>query len=171
MRNTAAAPGSAPRDGGGAVVPIARNAPEPLGLAALRIARLASDKDGRDDVPSIHLQTGAGEVEASVDPAVHPVVLRTAFERGERVIAQREGGAWVVLGVLRTGPTPGVDPGDEYLIRARRVSIVADHEFAVVSGAASLVLRAFGYVETIAQDITARATNVHKVIGRVIRLN
>ena len=40
-----------------------------------------------------------------------------------------------------------------------------------MSGAASLVLRAFGQVETLADQITSRAASVHKIIGRVIRLN
>ncbi|WP_437483303.1 hypothetical protein WME75_42575 [Sorangium sp. So ce1014] len=111
------------------------------------------------------------EVEATVDPSVDPAVLRTALRRRERVIAQREGGAWVVLGALRTAATPGVDEGDDFTIKARRVTVEAAHEFSVISGAASFVLRAYGHVETLAQDITARASGVNKIIGRMIRLN
>lgn len=137
------------------------------GLAALRIVSI--ERDG--EVERVLLQIGSEVVPATLDPAVHPVVVRTAFERRERIIAQREGDAWVVLGSLRTSPTPGIDPGDEYVIRARRIAVLAEHELSMVSGGASLVLRAFGFVETIAQDITSRASSVHKVIGRVIRLN
>jgi hypothetical protein len=57
------------------------------------------------------------------------------------------------------------------VIKARRLALTADHEIAMVSGAATLVLRAFGFVETVAQDITTRAAGVHKIIGRMIRLN
>lgn len=108
---------------------------------------------------------------AILDDAVDPVVVQGASARGERVIAQVEDGEWVIIGALRTRPTPGIDRGDEYTIEARRVRVVADHEFAVVSGAASLVVRAVGLVETLAENITSRAAGVHKIIGRFINLN
>jgi hypothetical protein len=109
--------------------------------------------------------------EAALDEALSPAVLKTALARGERVIAQREQGGWVVLGALRTAPTPGIDEGDEYRIKARRIEIEGAHELHLVSGSASLVLRAYGHVETLAHDITARAAGVHKLIGRLLRLN
>lgn len=110
-------------------------------------------------------------VAAALDDALSPRVLATALVRGERVIAQREGGGWVVLGAMRTAPTPGVDEGDEFLIKARRVAVAADHEFSITSGLASFAVRAQGFVETLGRDITARASGVHKIIGRMIRLN
>jgi hypothetical protein len=135
------------------------------GLVAVRL--VAFDADTR----AAELEVGGAVVAAVLDEALSPRVLATALTRGERVIAQREDGGWVVLGTLRTAPTPGVDEGDEFLIKARRVAIAVDHEFAITSGLASLVVRAQGFVETLAHDITTRASGVHKIAGRVIRLN
>ena len=136
------------------------------GLVAVRL--VSFDAETR----AARIEVGGGAaVEAAFDDALSPQVLTTALARGERVIAQREDEGWVVLGTLRTSPTPGVDEGDEFLIKARRVAIAVEHEFAVVSGAASLVVRAKGVVETLAHDITTRASGIHKIVGRVIRLN
>jgi hypothetical protein len=137
----------------------------PPALCALRIESF--DEATR----TVTLLAGDEVGTASLDAALDPAVLRTAKVRGERVIAQREGGAWVVLGALRTAATPGVDEGDEFLIKARRVAVVAAHELSLVTGAASLALRARGHIESIGQDITSRAASVHKIIGRMIRLN
>lgn len=120
---------------------------------------------------SATLRLGSATVAAKFDAALDPAVIRTARQRGERVIVAREGGTWIVLGALRTAATPGVDEGDYFVIKARRVAIHAAHEFSAVSGAASFVVRAFGGVETLAKDITARASSVHTIIGRMIRLN
>ena len=135
------------------------------GLVAVRL--VSFDAETR----AARLEVGGVTVEAVFDDALSPQVLTTALARGERVIAQREDEGWVVLGTLRTSPTPGVDEGDEFLIKARRVAIAVEHEFAVVSGAASLVVRAKGVVETLAHNITTRASGIHKIVGRVIRLN
>ncbi|WP_437581425.1 hypothetical protein [Sorangium sp. So ce887] len=136
--------------------------------AGLMAARLvAFDAEGR----TARLSLGGSEIEAALDEALSPRVLATALVRRERVIVQREGGGWVVLGALRTAPTPGVDEGDEFLIKARRVIVAAEHELAIASGAASLVVRAQGLIETVAHDITARASGIHKIVGRIIRLN
>lgn len=136
-----------------------------VGLVAVRVEAL--DEAQR----SASLRVGRELVEARLDPSVDLAVARTALARGERVIAQREPEGWLVLGALRTAATPGVDEGEEFVIKARRVAVEADHELSLVSGAASLVIRAFGQVETLAESITARASSVHKIIGRVIRLN
>ena len=120
---------------------------------------------------SVVLQLGRTLFEASLDPSLSLWVVRTAKTTGERLLAQREGDRWVVLGALRTAPVPGVDEGDEFTLRARRISILAEHEASVRAGAASFVLRAQGVVETIAKDITSRATSVHKIVGRMLRLN
>ena len=140
-------------------------APSLPGLVALRL------EDFDEEAGTASLRVGEGVVQAAVDPSVEPAVLRTARARRERVIAQQEGEGWVVLGTLRTQATPGVDEGDEFLIKARRVVVVAAHEIALVSGAASIVARAFGQVETLADQITSRAASVHKIVGRMIRLN
>jgi hypothetical protein len=117
------------------------------------------------------VRLGAWIADATVDAAVDDAVLHTARIRRERVLVQRDGAELVVLGALRTAATPGVDEGDEFHIRARRVAITAAHELSFATGAASLVLRAVGHVETLAQDITSRASGVHKLVGRLIRLN
>ena len=135
------------------------------GLVAVRLA--AVDVEAR----TARLVVDGGEVPASLDAALSASVLETALARSERVVAQREGAGWVILGALRTAPTPGIDEGEEFLIKAKRVFIAADHEFAVVSGAASFALRAQGFAETLAQDITTRASGIHKIIGRMLRLN
>lgn len=119
---------------------------------------------------AVTLLVAGQEVQAALDPSVDPAVIRTAVLRRERVIAADEGG-WVVLGALRTAATPGVDEGEEFMIKARRVAIVAAHEFHVVSGAAAIAVRAMGHVETIAENVTSRASSLHKIIGRMIRLN
>lgn len=137
----------------------------PAGLVA--VVAEAFDEGGR--VATIVV--GRQRITAGLDGSVDAAVLRTAVARGERVIAQREADGWVVLGALRTAATPGVDEADEFAIKAKRISVQAEHELCMTSGAASFVIRALGHVETIADSITARASSVHKIIGRVIRLN
>lgn len=147
-------------------------APEAIVEGELLPQLVALVVEGYDEVNrTATLRIGSATIVAKFDVALDPAVLRTAQHRGERVIATREGGVWVVLGALRTAATPGVDEGDDFVIKARRVAIHAAHEFSAVSGAASFVVRAFGGVETLAKDITARASSVHTIIGRMIRLN
>ena len=135
------------------------------GLSALR--PLAYDDEQR----TVTVRLGGREVVAALDPSVSPVVVRTAIARGERLIVEREEGRLVVLGSLRTAPVPGLDEADEYVLRARRISIEAADEVSLKTGSASFVLRARGYIESLAQNITARAASVHKIIGRMIHLN
>ena len=120
---------------------------------------------------SVRIRLGSTEASATLDPSVHPSVVATAVARGERVIVQREDGAWVVLGVLRTSPTPGIEEADEYVIRAGRVRVRAKDEFTVASGASSFAVRAYGTIETLAEQITSRASAVHKIVGRMLHLN
>lgn len=141
--------------------------PEPRAVGLLAARLVGFDAEQR----AAQLDVGGVVVDASLDEALSPRVLATALARGERVIVQHEEAGWVVLGALRTAPTPGVDEGDEFLIKARRVAIAAEHEFAIASGLASLVVRAQGFVETLAHDITTRASGIHKIAGRMIRLN
>ncbi len=146
------------------MLPVPESAP-PSGLQAVRIT--AFDASSR----SARFTLGEHEIEAVLDETLSPRVLETALARGERVVAQREGGTWVVLGALRTAPTPGVDEGDDVVIKAKRLRIQTENEVSLTSGATTLVLRAQGLIETLAQDITTRATGIHKLVGRFIRLN
>ncbi len=154
------------------IVPASAETPEPLAasipLWALTAARVvAIEADGR----RARIQVGDEVVSVAIDPSVHAVVLRGALDRGERAIVQRDHQGLSVIGVLRTCATPGVDEGEEYRLKARRIVIEADHEASMISGRHGLFVRALGQVETIAETITSRAAGVHKIIGRIIRLN
>jgi hypothetical protein len=157
----------------GAVRPVARALPEPEAAPSLVAAialRFESSSQERER-SEVLVRLGASEVSARLDPSVHPSVVATAVTRGERLLVQREGDAWVVVGALRTSPTPGIEEAEEYVIRAGRVRVKATHEFTVASGTASLAVRAYGMVETVAEQITSRASAVHKIIGRMLHLN
>ncbi len=119
----------------------------------------------------VEARIGAQTVHATLDPAVAPAVIETALRTGERILVQPEGDRWIALGALRTQVTPGVDQVDEVTIRARRLKLEGTDEIQLVSSAASLVMRVTGAVETIAREVTVRATGVHKLIGRVLHLN
>lgn len=118
------------------------------------------------------LALGSALVPATLDPSVSPVVIEGACARRERVLVEEgEDGALVVLGALRAQPTPGIDVGEEYAIKARRLSLEAEEEISLTAQAAALALRAAGEVETYADRILSRADSVHKIIGRILRLN
>src|SRR5262245_20155941 len=87
------------------------------GLCALRIE--AFNEQDR----TASLRVGRDVVEARLDEAVEIAVVKTALARGERVIAQREADGWILIGALRTAATPGVDEGEEYQIKAKRISV------------------------------------------------
>jgi hypothetical protein len=144
---------------------VSRRVAAPAALVAVRLASFD------EAALTAELSVGRETVTAALDPAVDPAVMKTALARGERVIAAEEAAGWVILGALRTAATPGVDEGKEFSIKARRIAVVGTDEVSFVSGSASLVMRAYGHVETIAQDITTRASQVHKLVGRMIRLN
>jgi hypothetical protein len=115
---------------------------------------------------------GGRLVPATLDASVSPVVVEGACARRERVLVEvDERGAVVVLGALRTQPTPGIDAAESYAIRADRISLEAGSELSLSAQAAALVLRAAGEVETYADRIVSRAESVHKIIGRILRLN
>ncbi|MEZ4441584.1 MAG: hypothetical protein R3B72_20965 [Polyangiaceae bacterium] len=135
------------------------------GLAALRLLRF-DEETGRAVVLA-----GDREISASVDGGVDAAVMKTALAHGERVAVQQEGGQLVVIGALRTRATPGIDEGDDYTIAAKRIRLEADHAIGLRTGRASISLRAQGLVETLGRDITTRASSVHKLIGRLLRLN
>lgn len=137
------------------------------GIATARIHAL--DSVGGD---TVQLAIGGQIVVARVDPSVHPTVLRGALARGERVLVERdEHGTWIILGALRTQPTPGIDAADAYTIEADTITIRGKREVSIVTEAAGLVVRALGEVETYADKIISRAEGVHKIVGRILRLN
>jgi len=124
------------------------------------------------DGDDLRLAFGQEVVAARRDATVHPVVLQGALKRGERVLAEhRAGEGWVVVGALRTQPAPGIDVASEYTIEADRVHIRAGSELSLTARAASVVLRAVGEVETYAERILSRAEGLHKIVGRMLRLN
>jgi hypothetical protein len=124
------------------------------------------------DGEHLRLVFGHEVVPATRDATVHPVVLQGALARGERVLAEhRAGEGWVVVGALRTQPAPGIDVASEYTIEADRVHIRGRSEVSLTARAASVVLRAVGEVETYAERILSRAEGLHKIVGRMLRLN
>lgn len=139
-------------------------------LAAVPVcatARLAAVEGDR-----VRLAFGTEQVDARRDPSMHPAVLAGAFERKERVLAEhRPEEGWVVVGALRTQPTPGIDVGDEYTISADRVVIDGKSEVALTAQTASLVVRALGEVESYAERIISRAEGLHRIVGRILHLN
>jgi hypothetical protein len=143
----------------------AQAAPAFVGLAAARARSWDADSG------VVTLTVGERAIQARLAPEVDPVVIRRAVERHEHLIAQPDGAKWVVLGVLRNCATPGIDVGDDYTIEARRVRVKAEHELTLTAGVARIALASLGRIESIAHYITARATAVHKIIGRAIELN
>lgn len=139
-----------------------------LPLFALTSAPLLSVSD---DGASATVRIGPEEHTVTVDPSVHVQVLRTALRSAERVIVQRDIGGLSLVGALRTAPTPGVDEGEDYHIQAKRVVIEGEYEVSLKSGKTGVFVRAMGQIESLAETITARASSVHKIIGRIIRLN
>jgi len=139
----------------------------PPRLTALGLGRIMSvDAEGKAEI------TVAGRiVAASVDPTVHVAVLRTAEQRGEPVLIEERGGSYVIVGALRTQPTPGVDKMETITLEADRIELKATQEIAMSSGVAAIALRAVGEVETYAERILSRAESVHKIVGRMLRLN
>jgi hypothetical protein len=159
-----------PRESPRAVIRLTQALPranelEVLGLVAAEARALNREND------LVALRIGAVELPATLHPSVDPVVVLRAIERRELVIAQQQDKDWVVIGVLRTSATPGLDVGDEYVIEARRVTVRAEHELVLTSGLARFAIAAIGRIEGIARNITTRASAVNKVIGRVVQLN
>jgi hypothetical protein len=156
--------------GGSDEAPVSLSHPkaDPLPEGTLRAARIVSVDEATRQA---RVEIGADCVDAALDAAVDLAVVLTAHTRGERLMVERRGEGWVVLGSLRTTATPGVDKGDEYLIAAKRIRLEGDHDVRLVSGASSFVLRAVGQLELLAQNITSRASSVHKIVGRMLHLN
>ena len=139
---------------------------------SMALARIVSLAGGNATV-----DVGGRTMKASVDPAVDGAVLETALRRGERVLVEVTGERAVVVGALRTQATPGIEraerfhvEADDVTIAGARVSIDGD-EVALNSKTARLVLRAAGEIESFAERIVSRASGVHKIVGRMLRLN
>lgn len=125
------------------------------------------------DYPDVVLSAGGGTLRARAAATLHRAVLETALGRGEPVLIERgPGGIVSVVGALRTQPTPGVDKMEEIKLEADRVEIKGREEVSLsTSGVAQIALRAVGEVETYASRIISRAEEVHKIVGRMLRLN
>jgi hypothetical protein len=109
--------------------------------------------------------------DAKLDPSVNPAVIEGACQRNERVLVEESEEGLVVVGALRTQPTPGIDEADSYVIKAKRVAVEGGEEVSLSTQTAAVVVRAVGEVETFAERIISRAEGVHKIIGRMLRLN
>ncbi len=152
-------------------------APAPAPAAAVAPALLAQLGLARviDLLPdgTVELRVGGQAVIAERSPTLHASVLKTALAHGDPVLVERdEEGRVTVMGALRTQPTPGVDAMEEVNIEAERIHLRGRKEIALsTSGAAQIALRAIGEVETYAERIVSRAEEVHKIVGRMLRLN
>jgi hypothetical protein len=150
----------------------AREIRPPVEAAPARRPSLATALVHEIGEGGVVIAIGGALAPAALDPSVSPVVIEGACARRERVIVEEdEHGAFVVLGALRAQPTPGIDAAEAYAIRAGRISIEAGDELSLSAQAAALVLRAAGEMESYADRIVSRAESVHKIIGRILRLN
>lgn len=148
--------------------------PEPQATLPVMCALhlIAVDGEARTATVAIELPGATREVSADIDASVSLAVLHTALQRGERIICQQmEGGALTVIGALRTTATPGVDRGETFRLEADRVIVAAEHEIRLRAGDTSLMMRALGQIEVLGRDVTSRARGIHKLVGRVLKLN
>lgn len=147
-------------------VPPERAPAEVFGQLAL--ARILEVREG-----DLEISIGGQIMTARSGPHVAAEVLRTACERGEPVLVERSGsGAVQVVGALRTQATPGVDKMETVDIEADRITLKGRKEISLAtSGVAQIALRAAGEIETYADRIVSRAEELHKIVGRMLRLN
>jgi hypothetical protein len=125
------------------------------------------------------------ELEAEIDPGLEAAVAETASRTGEPVVVVEGPRGPVVVGALRTRATPGVDRTDELTIEAKRFRVEADQvelhggevaiegsrELRLRTKTAYVILRAASEIESFADRIVTRAEGVHKLVGRMLRLN
>jgi hypothetical protein len=121
----------------------------------------------------VDIQIGGRIVTAHAAPMLHAAVLDTAMTTGEPVLVERgPQGAITVIGALRTRPAPGVDRMKEVTIEADHIHLRGRKEIVLsTAGVASIALRAAGEIETYADRIISRAEELHKIVGRMLRLN
>src|SRR5262245_30947211 len=84
------------------------------------------------------LAIGTSTANAKLDASVHPTVIAGAHARRERVLVE-EGtdGALVIVGALRTQPTPGIDEGETYTIKAQQIALEAGKELSLTTQTAA----------------------------------
>lgn len=146
----------------------AEPAAPPAAFGALALAFVSELR-----LPEVELSVGGVPAIGRAAPTLHPSVLETAKSRGEPVLVERQGnGDIVVVGALRTQPTPGVDAMEEIHLEANKIAIKGREEITLqTSGVAHIALRAVGEIESYAGRILSRAEEVHKIVGRMLRLN
>jgi hypothetical protein len=134
----------------------------------LALARVLEVREG-----DLEINVGGQMMTARSAPHVAVEVLRTACERGEPVLVERApSGDVLVVGALRTQATPGVDKMEHVAIEADRIELKGRKEISLAtSGVAQIALRAAGEIETYADRIVSRAEELHKIVGRMLRLN
>ncbi len=148
------------------------------GPGALALGTVSSvDRDGEPGWSLTRWSDGE-VVSATLHATLDLAVARTAARTGEPVVFVEQDGAALIVGALRTRGTPGVDELDEVAIEARtitlkgvRVAIEGGEELTLRSQAAFVVLRAASEIESFADRIVTRAEGVHKLVGRMLRLN
>jgi hypothetical protein len=146
--------------------PSATNEVASTGASSLTLARLVA-VEGRRALVAMP----RGTQSATVDPCVHPALLASALTRGERVLVESVGETLVVVGALRTQPSLGFDRVDQIDLEAEQVTLRGRRAVTLVSEAASVTLRAEGEVETVAPQIHTRAEGLHRIVGRMLKLN
>lgn len=151
--------------------------------ATLTLAKLRSFE--RDRSCRISRWGEEREIVARLAEGLDLAVAETALRHGEPLVIVEDADGPTVVGALRTSATPGVDRAEEMSIEATRLRIVADEvgvtgrvvgvegseELRLRSRAAFVVLRAVGEIESFAERIVTRAEGVHKLVGRMLRLN
>jgi hypothetical protein len=147
---------------------------EPVAADARMIAGRAVQMDGARAVIEL---SSKRRINADIDESVHPSVIATAVARGERVLVEIANGRALIVGALRTQPTPGIERAERYEIDATSVAIgaakvsIEGEEVVLSSHTARIVLRAASEIESFAERIVSRAEGVHKIVGRMLRLN
>lgn len=143
---------------------------EPVSIPALKPTLMTAQvHEVHED--RIVLGFGKTTADAKLDAAVHKTVIEGACRRGERVLVEENEEGLLVIGALRTQPTPGIDEAESYAIKAKRITLDGSEEVSLSTQTAAVVLRAVGEVETFAERIISRAEGVHKIVGRMLRLN
>lgn len=139
-----------------------------FGSLALAFVISASEDDDE-----IEVRVGGRPLVAKAAPTLQRAILVTAMRTGEPVLVERNAdGSLVVVGGLRTQATPGVDDMKEIRLEADRIELKGRREIVLsTEGVASLALRAAGEIETYADRIVSRAEELHKIVGRMLRLN
>jgi hypothetical protein len=148
----------------------------------IQLARLCREGEAW----AVELWSSSGHVvPATLHEALDVEVAETALRTGEPMVVVDGASGPVVVGALRTRATPGIDrtrdvtidcetlnvDADAIALRGRTVRAEASEELALRSRAAFVVLRAAGEIESFADRIVTRAEGVHKLVGRMLRLN